>query len=97
MVIQLASWYVTPPVVMEGRFMATLEAELRGFINRSWNYKRTLLFANVVLTNTLGIYQARDIRATLTQRIDLWERGLHAGLVRNVEMEWLTREYRDAR
>ena len=31
-----------------------------------------LVFANVVLTKTLGVRQAKEIRARITRRMDLW-------------------------
>ena len=58
-----------------------MAAEWRGVLNRSWNYERPLVFAHVVLTKTLGIRRAREIRARITRRMGLWERGQHTGLV----------------
>ena len=65
-------------------------------ISRSWNFKRPLVFAHVVLTQTLGICRAKEIRARITRWIDIWERGLHAGLVGDAEAEGGTREGREA-
>ena len=45
---------------------------------------------------TLGICQAREIRARITRRMDLWERGQHAGLVGVAEVEGAAREGRAA-
>ena len=64
-----------------------MAAEWRGVLGRSWNYERPLVFAHVVLTKTLGVRRAREIRAWLTRKMDLWERGLHASLVRDDEAE----------
>ena len=63
-------------------------------INRSWNSERTLVFAHVVLTETLGVCRAREIRARIMRRIYLWERGLNAGLVGDAEAEGAAREDR---
>ena len=76
--------------------MAILAAEWQGVISRSWNSKRTLVFAHVVLTKTLGVCQAREIRARITRRMDLWDRGQHAGLVGDAKAEGADREGRAA-
>ena len=59
--------------------MAILAVEWRGVISHSWNSERPLVFAHVVLTKTLGVRRARKIRASITRRMDLWERGQHVG------------------
>ena len=43
---------------------------------------------------TLGVRKAQDIRAQITRQMDLWERGLHMGLVGNAEAEGASREGR---
>ena len=48
---------------------------MAGVISRSWNSKRTLVFAHVILTKTSGIHRSREIRVRITRRMDLWERG----------------------
>ena len=58
-----------------------------GVLNRTWNSERPLVFAHVVLTKTLGVCRAREIQASIMRRMDLWERGLHAGLVGDAEAE----------
>ena len=68
---QLASWYATPYVALERRFMAILSAEWRGVIGRTWNSKSPLVSAHVVLTKTLGVRRAREIWARITRRMDL--------------------------
>ena len=50
--------------------------------------------AHAVLTKALGVRRAGYIRAWITRRVDLWERGLHAGLVGNDEAEGAAREGR---
>ena len=75
------SWHATPSGAVGHRFTTILAAEWRGVISRSWNSERPLVFAHVVRTKMLGVYQAWEIRARITRRMDLWERGQHAGLV----------------
>ena len=80
-----ASWYATPSGAVGRRFTEILAAEWRGVLNRSWNSERPLVFSHVVLMKTLGIRRAWEIRARITRRMDLWERGQHAGLVGDTE------------
>ena len=61
--------------------MAILAAELWVVLGRSWNSNRTLVFAHVVLTKTLSIRREKEIRYRITRWMDLWERGIHAGMV----------------
>ena len=61
--------------------MAILSVEWQGLIDWSWKSERPLVFAHVVLTKTLGVRRACEIRAQITGRMDLWERGLHVGMV----------------
>ena len=63
-----------------------------GVLVRSWNPKRPLFFAHFVLMQSLGLCRAKVIRAQITIRIDLWERGLHTGLVGDAEAEGASRE-----
>ena len=42
----------------------------------------------------LGVRRAREIRARITRRMDLWERGQHAGLVGDAEAEGADQEGR---
>ena len=50
-------------------------------LNRKWNSERPLFFAHAVLTKTLGARKAREIRARINRRLDLWERVIHIGMV----------------
>ena len=84
---QLASWYATPSGAVGRHFTSILEAEWRGVLIRSWNSKRPLVFVHVVLKKTLGVRREKEIRATITRRVDLWEKGLYAGLVGDSEAE----------
>ena len=44
----------------------------------------------------MGVCQAREIRARITRRMDLWETVQHAGLVRDAEAEGAARDGRAA-
>ena len=50
-------------------------------INWKNNSKRPLFFSHVVMNYTLGAHKARDIRARINLPLDLWERGIHTGMV----------------
>ena len=84
---QSASWYATPIGVVGRRFTDTLDVEWQGVIDWSWNSKRPLVFNHVILTKTVGVCRAREIWVKITRQMDLWERGLHAGLVGYAEAE----------
>ena len=84
---QSASWYATPSGAVGCRFTTFLAAEWRGVISQSWNSERPLIFAHVVLTKLLGVRWAREIRASITRRMDLWERRQHDGLVGDAKAE----------
>ena len=75
--------------------MEILAKEWQGVFNRSWNSDILLVFDHVILTKTLGIRRAREIRIRISRRIKIWERGLHAGLSRDAEAEGATRKGRD--
>ena len=68
---QSESWYDTPSIALGRRFMAILAAEWRGVLGRSWNSNIPLVFAQIVLTKTLGIHRAQEIQAQITQCLDL--------------------------
>ena len=59
-----------------------------------WNSKRPLVFAHVVLTKTLGIRRAQDIRAKITRRTYLWERDQHVSVVGDAEVDGASRQGR---
>ena len=65
-------------------------------LSRSWNSERPFVFEYVVLTKTLGVRKEKYIRARITRQMDLWERGLHAGLLWDAEVEGAVREGRAA-
>ena len=91
---QSASWYTTPSGAVGRRFTATLAAEWRGVLARSWNSKRPLLFSHVILTKTLGICRDQEIRARIMRWMNFWERGIHTVLVGDSGAEWAAREGR---
>ena len=63
-------------------------------IDRKWNSERPLVFAHVVLTKTLDACKAREIRAIIDRRLDLWERVIYAGLVGDALAEGRARDGR---
>ena len=71
-----------------------MAAEWQGILSRNWNSERPLIFAHVVLTKSLGVRRSQEIRAKITRRMDLWERGQHAGLVGDAKTEGSAREGR---
>ena len=82
---QLARWYATPIEAVGRRFTAILYVEWQGVIDRSWNFEKPLVFSHIFLTKMLGICRSWEIRVRITRRMDLWERGIHAGLVGDTE------------
>ena len=44
----------------------------------------------------LGVRRAQEIRASITRRMDLWERGMQAALEGDADVEGTTREGRAA-
>ena len=52
-------------------------------LDRKYNSKRPLVFYRVVLTKTLGNRKAKKIWARINRQFDLWEKVIHAGLVRD--------------
>ena len=93
---QSSSWYATPTGAVGSRFTSILAVEWQGVIDRSWSSEISLVFTHVVLTKTLGVRRAREIRARITRQMDLWERGLHAGLVGYAKAEGAARKVRAA-
>ena len=65
-------------------------------LRRIWNSERPLVFAHVIITKTLGIHRAQEIRARITRQMELWERGLHTGLVGVAGAEGAARKGRAA-
>ena len=94
--VYLASWYATPSGAVGCWLMAILAAEWRGVLRRTWYSKIPLVFSHVVLMKMLGVCRARDIWDRITRKMDLWERGIHMGLVKGIEVEGAVREGRYA-
>ena len=92
----MASWYAIPTIAVGHRFTAILALEWQGVIDQSWNSEKPLVFAHVVLMKTLGVCRAHEIRARITRYMEIWERGLHAGLVGDALAKGATREGRAA-
>ena len=51
----------------------------------------------MVLTKILGARKAREIRARIDHQLDLWERGIHAGLMGYALTDGRTRKCRFTR
>ena len=83
--MQSDSLYTTPYGAVGSHFTDIMSAEWWGVLGSSWNSKRPLVFVHVVLKKTLVVCRAKDIRARITRRMDLWEMGIHAGLVGDAE------------
>ena len=81
---------------MGRRFAVILAVEWKGVLDWSWNSKRPLVFAHIVLMKTLDILRSWEIRALITRRMYLWERGLHAVPVGDAKAEGAAREVRSA-
>ena len=79
---------------MGRHFTEILATVWRGVLVRSWNSERLLVFAHVFHANTLDVSRAQKIRALITRHMELWERGLHAGLVVDSKAEEAAREGR---
>ena len=62
-----------------------LGRRMAGVLSRIWNSERPLVFVQVVITKTLRIRRAKDIRAQIIRIMYLWERGLPASLVGDSE------------
>ena len=93
---QLTSWYATPSGSVGSWFKTILDAEWQSVISRSWNSRRPLVLVHVFLTKTLVIRRSRGIRVRFNRRIDLWYRGLHTGLLGELEAKGAAREGRDS-
>ena len=63
------------------RFTVVLSVKWKGVIDQKWNSKRPLVFAHVFLKRNLSACKSRDIQARIDRQIELWERGIHTGLV----------------
>ena len=92
----MARWYATPSGEVGRRFTEIQAVEWRGVLNRSWKSEIPLVFSHVVLKKKLGVRRTKEIQDRITRRMEIWERGLHAGLVGDPEAEGAAREGRPA-
>ena len=69
---QSAILYANSSGALGRRFTEILAAAWRGVLNWSWKSYRPLFFAHVILTKTLGVRRAKEIRVRITRRMDLW-------------------------
>ena len=81
------SYYCVPQGAIGRRFLATLVLEFRGIRDRRWNSERTMIFAAVILQKAKGVTKAKDIRARLKSRLDLWDQGGPIALIDDLEAE----------
>ena len=84
---QSASYYSTPLSKVGCRFTAVLDVECQGVLDWKCNFKQPLVFTHLVLTRTLGACKAREIRVMIDRWIEIWEWGIHTGLVGNLLAE----------
>jgi hypothetical protein len=63
------------------RFISMLADEFQGVVDRHWNSERPIVFAAVILQKQTGVVRAKDIRARLMSRMDIWEQGRYKALV----------------
>ena len=87
-------WYSTHSGAVGHRFTAILDAEWWEVLGRTWNSKRPLVFFHAVLKKMLGVRRAKEIWVRITRQMDLWQRGLYAGLLGDSEAEG---DYREGR
>ena len=71
------------------RFLTLLTAEFRGARERQWNSERPLCFPALILHRKRGVkLGAKEIKATLTSRMDAWEAGRFDALAQEVADQW---------
>ena len=82
-------FYELPRGKVAHRFLALLIAEWKGCREGRWNSERPLCLAACILHRLNGMkMKACEIRAILTQRMDVWEAGRFDTLVTSVENQW---------
>ena len=84
---QSTTTYNVPRGRVGRRFVKTLAKEFRGVRDRKWNSERPLVYAKAILQTTPGVKRAKDIRARLEKRMDLWDEHKFRTLVNDVEEE----------
>ena len=83
-----------PPGKAGRWFTAVMAAEWKGVLDQKRKPKIPLVFAHMVMKRTLRACKAREIQARIDRQLDLWERGIHPGLVGYVLAERRSREIR---
>ena len=81
--------YSLPKGWIGQQFFTALTAEFRGVRERWWHGERVIVFLVTVLRRTPTVSRTRDIRARLSQRLQLWADGCYSALVDNTESEAL--------
>ena len=56
-----------------------------GILNSSWISERPPALYHIIITRTLGICQAREIRSHIFSQMDIWGKVFHDGLVVDAE------------
>ena len=79
--------YTVPKGRVGRRFVRLLADEFQGVLDRRWNSERPLILAKVILLTSRTVTRSADIRTRLSQRMDLWEKGLITSLIDDVEAE----------
>ena len=82
--MQSIRWHAIPQGEVGHRVTAILAAEWQRVLGQSFNSKRPLVFSHI-LTKILGVYRANKIWDHITRRMELWERGVHSGIVDDAE------------
>jgi hypothetical protein len=77
--------YMVPKGKVGQRFLTILTNEFRSVRMRLSNSEKPLVFVAVILEKAPGVKSAKDIRARLTTRMDLWLQGSHKALVTDTE------------
>ncbi len=65
------------------RFVTKLRDEFKGVRDRKWNSERVIVFLSCVLRKEPGRQKYSEIRKLIGDRLDMWDAGEHAILVRN--------------
>jgi len=87
-VVQISPrWYLAPQGRIGKRFVLMYTAELKGVRDRKWNSERPSIFPALILYKSSTIKASKDIRSTLTMRMNLWEQGRVLDLIQDLEAE----------
>ena len=72
MATQLAIWYTTLPRAIVRRLTLCLVEEWKGDCKMRCNSERPLVFVHIIFTKNPGMRQAKEIRARIYRRLDLF-------------------------